>query len=169
MGGREEEVRLVRSIFTDWRVQTERQSENSSRGKQGNLFQKTLQGVSAKSHTILSAANVCVAVVSHQELNILKCLDASSKGKSLMCNLTSSLEKCLFCPEIVTSLRPLQLKGHAKLDWPKNKSSLSSLVKPPTGSHLFSIVWMKTKSQHNNILVDYPHIYCNNLYDANCA
>lgn len=64
-GGREEEVRLVWSIFTDWRVQTERQSENSSRGKQGNLFQKTLQGVSAKSHTILSAVNVCVAAVLH--------------------------------------------------------------------------------------------------------
>lgn len=64
-GGREEEVRLVRSIFTDWRVQTERQSENSSRGKQGNLFQKMLQGVSAKSHTMLSAVNVCVAVVLH--------------------------------------------------------------------------------------------------------
>lgn len=58
-------VKLVRSIFTDWRVQTERQSENSSRGKQGNLSQKTLQGVSAKSHTILSAVNVCVAVVLH--------------------------------------------------------------------------------------------------------
>lgn len=54
-------VRLARSIFTDRQVQTERQSENSSRGKQGNLFQKTLQGVSAKSHTILSAASVCVA------------------------------------------------------------------------------------------------------------
>lgn len=64
-GGRQEEVRLVRSIFTDWRVQTERQSENSSRGKQGNLFQKMLQGVSAKSHTILSAVSVCVAVVLH--------------------------------------------------------------------------------------------------------
>lgn len=54
-------VRLARSIFTDRQVQTERQSENSSRGKQGNLFQKTLQGVSAKSHTILSAVSVCVA------------------------------------------------------------------------------------------------------------
>lgn len=72
MGG----VKLVRSIFTDWRVQTEKQSENSSRGKQGNLSQKTLQGVSAKSHTILSAVNVCVAVVLH--CSILKGLCASS-------------------------------------------------------------------------------------------
>lgn len=69
---RQEEVRLVRSIFTDWRVQTERRSENSSRGKQGNLFQKTLQGVSAKSHTILSAVNVCVALVSHHRTKYLK-------------------------------------------------------------------------------------------------
>lgn len=72
MGGREEEVRLVRSIFTDWQVQTERQSENSSRGKQGNLFQKTLQGVSAKSHTILSAVSVCAAVVLHCRTKYLK-------------------------------------------------------------------------------------------------
>lgn len=62
----------MRSIFTDWRVQTERQSENSSRGKQGNLFQKTLQGVSAKSHTILSAVNVCVAVLLHCRTKYLK-------------------------------------------------------------------------------------------------
>lgn len=78
--GREEVVRLVRSIFTDWRVQTERQRENSSRSKQGNLFQKTLQGVSAKSHTILSAVNVCVSVVLHS--SILKGLGATSSGRS---------------------------------------------------------------------------------------
>lgn len=57
-GGGKGEERFVRSFFTVRQVQTERQSENSSRGKQGNLFQKTLQGVSAKSHTILSAANI---------------------------------------------------------------------------------------------------------------
>lgn len=62
----------MRSIFTDWQVQTERQSENSSRGKQGNLFQKTLQGVSAKSHTILSAVSVCAAVVLHCRTKYLK-------------------------------------------------------------------------------------------------
>lgn len=72
MEGGEEEVRLVKRIFTDWQVQTERQSENSSRGKQGNLFQKTLQGVSAESHSILSAANVCVAVVLHTGTEYLK-------------------------------------------------------------------------------------------------
>lgn len=68
-------LRLVRSIFTDRRVQTERQSENSSRSKQGNLFQKTLQGVSAKSHTILSVVNVCVSVTSF--CSLLKSLGAS--------------------------------------------------------------------------------------------
>lgn len=57
-GDGEGEVSFVRSFFTVRQVQTERQSENSSRGKQGNLFQRTLQGVSAKSHTIPSAANV---------------------------------------------------------------------------------------------------------------
>lgn len=71
-GERAEEVKLVRCILTNRRVQTERQSENSSRGKQGNLFQKTLQGVSAKSHTILSAVNVCVAVVVHCRAEYLK-------------------------------------------------------------------------------------------------
>lgn len=71
-------LRLVRSIFTDRRVQTERQSENSSRSKQGNLFQKTLQGVSAKSHTILSAVNVCVSAAPLGSL--LKSLGASFRG-----------------------------------------------------------------------------------------
>lgn len=78
-GGRKEQVRFVRSIFTDWRIQTERQIENSSRGKQGNLLQKTLQGVSAKSHTILSAVNVCVSVVLQR--SILKGLGESFYGR----------------------------------------------------------------------------------------
>lgn len=71
-------LRLVRSIFTDRRVQTERQSENSSRSKQGNLFEKTLQGVSAKSHTILSAVNVCASAAPLGSL--LKSLAASLWG-----------------------------------------------------------------------------------------
>lgn len=69
---RSKKSRHLRSIFTDCRVQTERLSENSSRGKQGNLFQKKLQGVSAKSHTILSAVNVCVALVLHCRTKYLK-------------------------------------------------------------------------------------------------
>lgn len=83
-GGREEQIQFVRSIFTDWRIQTERQIENSSRGKQGNLLQKTLQGVSAKSHTILSAVNVCVSVV--LQCSILKSLGASFYGRSNLLN-----------------------------------------------------------------------------------
>lgn len=71
-------LRLVRSIFTDRRVQTERQRENSSRSKQGNLFQKTLQGVSAKSHTMLSAVNVCVSAA--PLCSLLKSLGASFRG-----------------------------------------------------------------------------------------
>ena len=51
-------LRLLSSIFTGWRVQAARQSKNSSRGKQGRLFQKTPQGVSAKSHTMVSAPSV---------------------------------------------------------------------------------------------------------------
>lgn len=81
-GGERDGRRLARSIFTDRQVQTERQSENSSRGKQGNLFQKTLQGVSAKSHTILSAANVCVAFAL-QNKKIRTCLGASLKQNQI--------------------------------------------------------------------------------------
>lgn len=74
------------SIFTDRRVQTERQSENSSRGKQGNLFQKTLEGVSAKSHTMVSAASVCVAVYSAAKQNILQCLNAFDEADQICSN-----------------------------------------------------------------------------------
>lgn len=81
-------LRLVRSIFTDRRVQTERQSENSSRSKQGNLFQKTLQGVSAKSHTILSAVNVCASVA--PLCSLLKSLGADESDAAVF----SWLVKC---------------------------------------------------------------------------